>query len=93
MEKLQILFPELQLAQLRHAAKVMDRPRERAGARRTFGWVLALTLRANGVTRFYTRNVRDHRGCRFCGGSGSGSCRVDEAVTRATISTWPLTSE
>ncbi|MFN9310508.1 TA system VapC family ribonuclease toxin [Gemmatimonas sp.] len=28
-------------------------------ARRTFDAVLALTLRSNGVTRFYTRNVRD----------------------------------
>ena len=28
-------------------------------ARRAFDAVLALTLRANGVTRFYTRNVRD----------------------------------
>jgi hypothetical protein len=27
--------------------------------------VLALTLRANGVTRFYTRNVRDFAGAGF----------------------------
>lgn len=34
-------------------------------ARRTFDAVLALTLRANGVTRFYTRNVRDFTGAGF----------------------------
>lgn len=34
-------------------------------ARRTFDAVLALTLRANGVTRFYTRNVRDFAGAGF----------------------------
>ena len=34
-------------------------------ARRTFDAVLAVTLRANGVTRFYTRNVRDFAGAGF----------------------------
>ncbi|MFO0072124.1 MAG: TA system VapC family ribonuclease toxin [Gemmatimonas sp.] len=34
-------------------------------ARRTFDAVLALTLRSNGVTRFYTRNVRDFAGAGF----------------------------
>lgn len=34
-------------------------------ARRTFDAVLALTLRANGVTRFYTRNVRDFTAAGF----------------------------
>lgn len=34
-------------------------------ARRTFDAVLALTLRANGVTRFYTRNVADFLGVGF----------------------------
>ena len=32
---------------------------------RTFDAVLALTLRSNGVTRFYTRNVRDFAGAGF----------------------------
>jgi predicted nucleic acid-binding protein len=34
-------------------------------ARRTFDAVLAVTLRRNGVTRLYTRNLRDFADCRF----------------------------
>jgi len=32
---------------------------------RTFDLVLAVTLRSNGVTEFYTRNVRDFRDAGF----------------------------
>jgi predicted nucleic acid-binding protein len=34
-------------------------------ARRTFDAVLAVTLRSNGVTRFYTRNARAFAGAGF----------------------------
>jgi predicted nucleic acid-binding protein len=34
-------------------------------ARRTFDAVLAVTLRRNGVTRLYTRNLRDFADCGF----------------------------
>jgi predicted nucleic acid-binding protein len=34
-------------------------------AQRTFDTVLAVTLRRNGVTRLYTRNLRDFAGCGF----------------------------
>ncbi len=38
---------------------------EQFPACRTFDAVLALTLRANGVTRFYTRSTRDLAGAGF----------------------------
>ncbi len=49
---------------------LMDRLRSRwqkndFPARRTFDLVLALSLQANGVTDFYTRNTRDFEGLGF----------------------------